>query len=135
MAVIYIAVYNIMNAVFPSTAGYFVILNFERNLSLTAILPNHIIARDLLFNFGGLHFFFILFFISGMWKKFRSPLLYLTLTVIPYVISVFISFSIEEMRNYIAIIPFIMITSLIYLSTFENSFIKPVPQLLTSERK
>ncbi|MGH2575550.1 MAG: hypothetical protein ACRDFC_07615, partial [Ignavibacteria bacterium] len=129
MVVIYLAVYGIMNMVFTSRSGYFVIFNLPRNLSLFSILPEHIILRDLIFNFGGLHIFLLIFFVTGLWKGFRSPLLYINLTIIPYFLSVLISFSIEEIRNYIAIIPFIIIPSLIYLSTFENSFLKTVEDL------
>jgi hypothetical protein len=52
---------------------------------------------------------------------------------------VFINFSIEEIRNYITIIPFVLILALLFLSTFENSFLKPVEKLyadgLPSENK
>lgn len=129
MSVLYIGTYRIMDAIFPATAGYFVIYNLPRNLSLIHILPMHIIIRDLLFNFGGLHLFLIAFLIAGTWKKFRGPLLYVNLVIIPYVISVFLNFSIEEIRNYITIIPFVMILALMFLSTFQNSFLKPVDRL------
>ena len=129
MSVMYIAVYKLMDAYFPSTEGYFVIYNLPRNLSLIHILPVHIIFRDILFNFGGLHFFVFIFLLSGAWKKFRGPLLYVNLVIIPYVISVMVNFSIEEIRNYITIIPFVMILTLLFLSSFENSFLKPVERL------
>lgn len=129
MALIYVGYYSLMDRIFKNTEGYFVIFNLYRNLSMFAELKRHIVARDLLLNFGGLHFFVLIFFLSGQWRKYRGPLLYVNLVIIPYVISVVVSFSIEEIRNYIAVIPFIMILSLIFLSTFENSFLKPVPAL------
>ncbi len=129
MALIYIGYYSLMDRIFKDTAGYFVVFNLYRNLSLFTELKRHIIARDFLLNFGGLHFFVLIFFLSGQWKKYRGPLLYINLVIIPYVISILLSFSIEEMRNYIAVIPFIVVLSLIFLSTFENSFLKPVPAL------
>lgn len=135
MSVMYVAIYKIMDAYFPSTEGYFVIYNLPRNLSLFSFLPLHIIIRDLLFNFGGLHFFVLLLFLSGVWKRFRGPLLYINLVIIPYVISVMINFSIEEIRNYITIIPFVLILVLLFLSSFENSFLKPVDRLYSENNR
>ncbi len=134
MGVMYVGIYKFMDYIFSTTAGYFVIYNLPRNLSLINILPLHIIIRDLLFNFGGLHIFVIIFLIAGTWKKYRGPLLYVNLVIIPYVISVFINFSIEEIRNYITIIPFVLILALLFLSTFENSFLKPVERLLPEKK-
>ena len=124
MSILYIGTYKLMDYIFPSNAGYFIIFNLPRNLSLFAVFPIHIILRDLIFNFGGLHIFILLFFVSGFWKKYRGPYLYINLVILLYVLSVFISFSIEEIRNYITIIPFVVILSLLYLSSFENSFLK-----------
>ncbi|MCI0449412.1 MAG: hypothetical protein L0Y79_06450 [Chlorobi bacterium] len=129
MSVMYIGIYKLMDYAFPTTTGYFVIFNLPRNLELISILPVHIIIRDLVFNFGGLHIFILIFLISGMWKRYRSPLLYINLVIIPFVLSVLINFSIEEIRNYIAIIPFVLILALLFLSTFENSFLRPVDRL------
>ncbi len=134
MGIMYIGIYKFMDYIFPSTAGYFVIYNLPRNLSLIHILPVHIIMRDLLFNFGGLHIFIIVFLLAGTWKKYRGPMLYINLVIVPYVISVFINFSIEEIRNYITIIPFVLILALLFLSTFENSFLKPVERLFPGMR-
>lgn len=130
MAVMYIGIYKLMDYIFPSNTGYFIIYNLPRNLSLLSFLPLHIIARDILFNFGGLHIFIIIFLATGLWKRYKGPMLYINLVIIPYVISVFINFSIEEIRNYITIIPFIVMPSLLYLSTFENSFLRPTEKLL-----
>ena len=129
LSIMYIGIYRLMDNIFPSTAGYFIIYNLPRNLSLINILPIHIIIRDIVFNFGGLHLFILIFLIAGTWKRYRGPLLYVNLIIIPYVISVFINFSIEEIRNYITIIPFVLILALLFLSTFENSFLKPVDRL------
>ena len=129
MSVMYVGIYKLMDAYYPSTEGYFVIYNLPRNLSLFKLLPIHIIIRDILFNFGGLHIFIIVFLLSGTWKKYRGPLLYVNLVIVPYVISVLINFSIEEIRNYITIIPFVIILTLLFLSSFENSFLKPVDRL------
>jgi len=62
-------------------------------------------------------------------------MLYINLIVFPYVISVLINFSIEEIRNYIAIIPYIVITSLLFLSSFDNTFLKPVERVFTGSEQ
>lgn len=129
MCVLYIGIYKFMDIYFKGTEGYFIIYNLPRNLSMIHILPLHIIVRDLLFNFGGLHIFALILFFSGAWKKFRGPMLYINLVAIPYVLSVLVNFSIEEIRNYITIIPFVLILTLLFLSSFENSFLKPVERL------
>ncbi len=133
MGILYSGTYKLMDMYFPSTAGYFIIFNLPRNLSLLHTLPLHIIMRDILFNFGGLHIFIIIFLISGAWKRYRGPLLYINLVIIPYVISVLINFSIEEIRNYVTIIPFVLILTLLFLSSFENSFLKPVDRLFENK--
>lgn len=135
MSILYVGIYKLMDIYYPSTEGYFVIYNLPRNLSIFSILPIHIIIRNILFNFGGLHLFIIIFLFSSSWKRYRGPLLYANLIIIPYVISVLINFSIEEIRNYITIIPFVLILALLFLSSFENSFLKPVDRLFEKQRK
>lgn len=135
MSILYIGIYRLMDSYFPSTEGYFVIYNLPRNLNLLHLLPLHIILRDIFFNFGGLHLFVIIFLISGAWKRYRGPLLYVNLVIIPYVISVLVNFSIEEIRNYVTIIPFVLILTLLFLSSFENSFLKPVDRLFDIKKK
>lgn len=124
MTGMYLGAYKILNDIFASNHGYFIIFNLPRNLELYKELPLHIIGRDALFNFGGLHIFLIVFLFSGVWKRYKGPMLYINLIIIPYVLSVLINFSIEEIRNYIAIIPFIVILALLFLSTFDNPFLK-----------
>lgn len=131
MCILYLGYYKLMDSIFSTTQGYFVVYNLPRNLNLLSLLPLHIIIRDIVFTFGGLHFFILIFFLSGLWKRFKSPMLLINLTIIPYIISILINFSVEELRNYIAIIPFIVIVALMFLSTFENSFLKPVDKLKT----
>jgi len=136
MTVLYIGVYKFMDYIYPSEEGYFILYNLPRNLSLfTGILPAHILIRDAILNLGGIHLFLLLFLISGQWKKFRSPLLYANLVIFPYILSVLINFSIEEVRNYITIIPFVLILFLLYLSTFENSFLVPADKFLSNTEK
>lgn len=132
MCILFSGIMKFMDDYFSNNTGYFVIFNLPRNLGIANIVPLHIIIRDFLFNFGGLHFITLLFIFNGLWKRYKGPMLYINLVMVPYVISIFVNFSIEEIRNYIEIIPFIMIASLLFLSTFQNSFLKPVDRVFTS---
>jgi len=124
MSIMYIATYKIMEHLFIREGGYFIIYNLPRNLSLFHYLPIHILVRDALLNFGGMHIFLFIFLFSGLWKRFRGRMLYINLVIVPYIVTIWTNFSIEENRNYIAIIPFVVILFLLYLSTYENSFLK-----------
>jgi hypothetical protein len=135
MSVLYIGIYEVMDYYFPNKEGHFIINNLRRNIGILNIIPLHIFIRDFLFNFGGLHFILFIFLITGLWKRYKGPMLYINLIVVPYTVSVLFSFSIEEIRNYIAIIPFILISGLLFLSTFENSFLKPVDRVFTGGGK
>lgn len=126
MVVIFFGVLYTISAFLPKdTGGQNIVNNSMRNLSLFWMHPIHLLMRDFFFNFGGMHFIVFLFFIRGLWKKFRGPLLYINFMIIPFLISMFFTFSIEEMRNYSVIIPNVVILSLMFLSTFENSFLRP----------
>lgn len=131
MLLIYFLYYFSMSYIFIGNPGYFVIFNFPRNIGLYYILKPLVIIRDLLLIFGAMHLFLLVFLISGKWRQFRNHLMYINIIIIPFALSVLLFFSIEEIRNYIAIIPFVTILSLIYFSTLENTFLKPVPELLT----
>jgi hypothetical protein len=135
MSVMYIGIYQVMEYLFPLKAGHFIIFNLSRNLGILDIIPVHIFIRDLLFNFGGMHFILLIFVVTGLWRRYKGAMLYINLVIIPYVISVMANFSIEEIRNYIAIIPFVLITTLLFLSSFENSFLKPVEKVITGGGK
>ena len=132
MAIIYIVVYKVMDKIYPGDQGYFILYNLPYNLSLFHILSPLRLLKIGALNFGALHIFFLFFFLSGRWKKFNGPKMYINLTLIPYIVSVWLMFSIHEIRNYIAIIPFFLIPCLMYLSTLENSLLKPVDEPVKS---
>lgn len=132
MAVIFVGVIYVLNMMLPQDReGHIVINNSARNLNLFWVHPKHLLIRDFLLNFGGLHFIVLIFFVTGQWKKFKGPLLYIQIMIVPFLVTMMYTFSIEEMRNYSAIIPNVIILSLFFLSTFENSFLRPVDKALT----
>jgi hypothetical protein len=81
--------------------------------------------------FGGIHLFILYFFISGRWKAFNTKYLYINLTIIPYVIIIFLIQTSLEARNYITAIPFAVILFLMFFSTQKNSFLKPLDAIKT----
>jgi hypothetical protein len=87
----------------------------------------HLLLRDLVINMGGLHLFAILFFVSGMWKNFKREYVLVFLIIMPFYLFAFLRFGIriEEMRNYIPLIPFVMVPALLYLSQFIKDLLKP----------
>ncbi len=134
MSALYIATYAFLDYIFPKEGGYFLKNAFLRNLSLFHVLPIHIIVRDLLFVFGGLHFLVAILIFTGFWRRFKGPFLYISFVLVPYVIFIYVYCSIEETRNYIAAIPFILIPALLFLSTLKNSFLAPVDKLSQSSQ-
>jgi hypothetical protein len=136
MTIIFAGTLALIDIMLPSSVrGTSLIYNLPRNLELLLEHPKHLILRDFLFNFGGLHFFVLLFLINGTWRKFKGPYLYIHLMIIIFFITLMLTFSVEEMRNYSAIIPNILILSLMFLSTFENSFLKPWDHLYAKEKE
>lgn len=134
MIVIYMSIPLIMNLFIKSVpGGQFWHLNYERNTWLLTNYPIHLIVRDFFLNFGGIYFFVILFAFSKSIWSFNKRYVYIHLMMIPYLISIYLTQSIEEMRNYAAIIPFVLILFLMYLSKFPETFISPVGEMLKKD--
>lgn len=133
MLAIYISVYLFLNFKYSSNEGYMFSYTLPNNLGVFKNLSVYILLRDILFNFGGLHFFLIIFILSGQWKKFRRPMLYINFIIVFCILIVFILFTVNDIRNYIAAIPFIVVSCLLYLSNFENSFLRPTESLVPNQ--
>jgi hypothetical protein len=132
MAAIFIIVKKAMETVFAANPGISFRWNYIHNFNEFFDKPKHIVLRNVFLTFGGLHLFVLYFFISGKWKKFNTKYLYITLTVIPYVIIVFLIHTTFEARNYMTAIPFMIILFLLFFTTQKNSFLKPAEEV---ERK
>ncbi len=98
---------------------------FPRNINMLITIKKYYLVRDLLLIYGGLHLF-IIFNIKKIWKQYPSEKLLISLTIIPYLVIMFTIHTFEDMRDYIASIPFVVIPFMIYLSTFKNSILKPI---------
>jgi hypothetical protein len=132
MVVLFIAVKKLMEYIFISNPGLSFRLNYNHNIMAFTKEPLHRVIRNIFLMFGGLHLFVLYFFVSGKWKKFNTEYLYITLTIVPYVIIIFLIHTTFEARNYIAAIPFVLLQFLLYFTTHRNSFLKPAPEV-TSE--
>jgi len=86
----------------------------------------HLLVRDLILNMGGLHILALLFLVSGIWKNIKRQFVYIYLVIIPFYLFAFMRFGIrvEEMRNYIPLIPFVIVPALIFLSRYMNGLLK-----------
>ena len=85
-------------------------------------LPRHILIRDILLNFGGLHFLAALFLMPVVWKKIKLQYVLIFLIVIPYFMmgALRMIIRLEEMRNWIPLIPFVILPAMLYLSQIKN---------------
>ncbi len=98
--------------------------NYERNYTFGIEMPISRIMRNVIFIFGGLHLFVLAGIRNAVWKSVPEGKIMINLTFIPYLPLIFLIHSIEEIRNYIAAIPFILIPFLIYISSFKGSILK-----------
>ncbi len=131
MVIIFIFVKIVMQSIFVSNPGLSFRLNVGFNLSQFIDLPVYKIIINIILYFGGLHIFVLYFFLSGRWKRFKTKYLLINLTVIPYVLIIFLIHTTFEARNYISSSIFILLLFLMFFSTQKNSFLKPRAELYT----
>jgi len=95
-------------------------------------LPLHMLIRNIVLNLGGLHIFAALFVISGAWKKIKLQYILIYLLIVPYLIVVVFraGIRIEEMRNWIPLVPFVVIPALLYISQIKDSFFRISDELI-----
>jgi len=135
MAVIFFAVKKLLEYIFISNPGISFRFNYTYNFFSFVTEPAHIVIRDIFLFFGGLHIFVLYFFISGRWKNFKTKYLFINLTIIPYIIIIFLIHTTFEARNYITAIPFVIILFLMFFTTQQNSFLKPLDAIKTDSKK
>lgn len=114
----------ILSEVFINNFGLSFRWNHIRNFYLINELPITHTIRNIFLIFGGLHLIVFASIKNPVWKKISGPRSMINMTFIPYVIIIFFIHSIEEARNYITAIPFIIIPFLIYLSSLNGNFLK-----------
>jgi len=130
MILIIIGYFGIMRMLFPNLPEYrddgFVAWYPDAAWQAITGYKKHLLIRDLAVNLGGLHIFALLFIISGAWKKIKNEYAAIFLIVIPYLIFALLRFGIriEEMRNYVPLIPYIIIPAMIYFSYFNPGLLK-----------
>lgn len=130
MAAIFIIIKKVMEYIFAANPGVSFRFNYIFNFNEFFDKPRHIVLRNIFLTFGGLHLFVFYFFVSGRWKKFNTKYLYITLTVFPYVIIIFLIHTAFEGRNYMTAIPFMIILFLLFIAAQKNSFLKPLNPII-----
>jgi hypothetical protein len=133
MVLNFILVKKMMEQIFISNKGLSFRFNYIYNLNSLVDIPIHRVIRNFIFYFGGMHLFVLYFFISGKWKKFRTDYLYISLTIVPYVLILFLIHTILEARNYITAIPFAIMLFLLYFTGEPGSFLKPADKILSNK--
>jgi hypothetical protein len=129
MMVIFILVKIILQNIFISNPGVSFRFNYVFNYNQFFELPFYKIAVNLILYFGGMHLFVLYFFISGKWKRFKMRYILINLTILPYVVIIFLIHTTFEARNYIVGSIYILFLFLLYFSTQKNTFLKPLDEV------
>lgn len=122
----YIGCFFILKMIYPHFTAErdqdFGLNHFPETIIALKGVPAHLLIRDIILNYGGMHIFAALFLVSGAWKKIKRQYVFIFLVIVPYFILgvLRVGIRLEEMRNWIPLIPFIMVLALLYLSQIKN---------------
>lgn len=136
MIIIMVSYFIILRLIFPNLPEIkddgFVAWRLDDAWQTIVNYKKHLLVRDLFVNMGGLHFFALLFLLSGIWKKFKLQYITVYLIIMPFVLFALFRFGIriEEMRNFIPLIPFVIIPAMLYFSSFNSEFLKLSPGIM-----
>jgi hypothetical protein len=124
MTVIFVGVKYTLSQVFINNFGVSFRMNHERNFSVAVDFSDRRLFRNVFLVYGGLHIIVLLGLKSYIWKKLSPEKIAINFTFFPYIFLIFFIHTIDEIRNYIASIPFIIIPFLVYISSMEGSFLR-----------
>jgi hypothetical protein len=124
MAIIFIGIKYTLSQVFINNFGVSFRLNHERNFSVAVDFSDRRLFRNIFLVYGGLHVIVLLGLRNPIWSKIPFEKVAINFTFIPYIFLIFFIHTIDEIRNYIASIPFVLIPFLIYMSSIDSSFLK-----------
>ena len=105
LSLIFIGCFIVLKFIYPyflpERDDGFVVFIPDQAIKAITTLPKGILVRDVLFNFGGLHFFALLVLVTGLWKKVKTEYLAVFLFIIPYfIVALFrLGIRIDEMRK------------------------------------
>jgi uncharacterized membrane protein YhdT len=139
-SVIFIGCFIVLKMIYmdipPERDDSFFALYPETPFEAIMDLPKGILIRDIFLNYGGLHIIGLLVLITGLWKKVKTEYLSIFLLFIPYVLMAVlrIGIRIEEMRNWIPIVPFVTVLALIFFTGFRNSLFSLSPTVMREEK-
>jgi hypothetical protein len=119
---IFLAGKTILYFIFKSNPGDpFEICIYGNQRILSNLFTNHIYAKNIFLNFGGLYIFIILLFATGRVKRFYSvsgrKKVYIYLTIIPFLILGIFVIYFSEVRVYSELMPMVSTLFLIYIGT------------------
>jgi len=130
MAAIFIAVKILMQYIFINNPGEPFRFNYIFNFNQFFEQPVYKVLIYFFLYFGGLHLFVLYFFISGKWKRFKLKYILINLTIIPYILIIFLIHTTFEARNYIVGSIYILMLFLLFFTTQRYTFLKPNDKLL-----
>lgn len=106
----------------PERDDGFVMALPKMAISAITDLPRGILLKYIFLNFGGLHLLALLVIVTGLWKKIRPEFLAIFLFFVPYCLIAMLRLGIrlEEMRNWIPLIPFVTVIALILFAGLKN---------------
>jgi hypothetical protein len=136
-AVYYLTAKMLLPNLPPGRDDGFLIINLPRTLMLITDTPKHLLIRDIIFNFGGIHIFALLFYFSPMWKKIRRDYTAFNLIILIFIVMTVTGFGLysEELRCYVPVLPFLMIPSMLFFSQYGSDLMPIQKSMLRSNRK
>jgi hypothetical protein len=119
----------------PSMDDGFLKADFQRTIMLIQNTPIHLLIRDIVFNFGGIHIFALLFYFSPVWKNVKREYTAFNLTILIFILLTLTGFGLysEELRCYVPILPFLMIPAMLFFSQFGGDLM-PVNKSILAEK-
>lgn len=124
LSMIFLLIKILLSYIFRNNPGDLLEITYGHNKEIVGnLLANKVYAKNILFSFGGIYVFVIIFFITGKWKSYTSieyrKKLYLNLAFIPYfVLGIFMVYF-TEVRVYAEIIPLFTTLFLVSISTYK----------------
>src|SRR4030095_5010066 len=140
MILLLVSYFTVLRVVFPNLPEIrddgFVAWRFGDAWQTLVNYKKHLLIRDLIINMGGLHLFAMLFFFSGMWKKFKTEYIAVFLIIFPFALFALfrLGIRIEEMRNFIPLIPFVIVPAMLYFSQYSSELLKLSPEILKNNK-
>ncbi len=99
--------------------------DYLRTYNILTTGPKHLLLRDFIFNFGGIHIFAFLFLVLRGWKALKTEFVNVYLVTFIFIFLSLISFGIyfEELRCYVPMLPFVLIPCMLFFAPYMNTLL------------